>query len=103
MKPKKEAVLTQPLKGSKEEIEIEQNVSLFEEARPSHSNIGTAHFNEGPRPVRDVASGENKLKNDTSTDEANLGWEEYLAKQQYKFKKLYGKKLIVEDDYSKPS
>ena len=33
-----------------------------------------------------------------SSDES-LTYEEYLAKQQRKFKKLYGKKLIVEDDY----
>ena len=36
-----------------------------------------------------------------SSADPNLSYEDYLAKQQNKFKKLYGKKLIVEDDYLK--
>ena len=40
-----------------------------------------------------------KKDDSLSSSDPNLSYEDYLAKQQRKFKKLFGKKLIVEDDY----
>ena len=61
------------------------------------------HRTEGCFPARDSHDGlpEKKTISASDTDRADkLTYEEYLAKQQEKFRRRYGKKLIVEDDYS---
>lgn len=61
------------------------------------------HRTEGCFPARDSRDGlpEKKTISASDKDQAEkITYEEYLAKQQEKFRRRYGKKLIVEDDYS---